>query len=56
VTAVNRCRSIPVHPAIGAITHALVIMISITVMEGLVWAQSSSAFSITAHEESADSQ
>jgi hypothetical protein len=53
---VNRCRSIPVHPAIGAITHALVIMISITVMDGLVWAQSSSAFSITAHEESADSQ
>jgi hypothetical protein len=55
-TVVNRCRSSPMHQAIGSITHALVIMISIAVMDGPVWGQSSSASSITAHEGSSDSQ
>jgi len=49
-------RANPVHQAIASIPHALLIMISITVMDGLVWAQSSSAYSITAPQGPSDSQ
>jgi len=49
-------RSSPVHNAIASIPYALLIMISITLMDGLVWAQSSSADSISGYQAPSDSQ
>jgi hypothetical protein len=49
-------RSSAVHQAIASIPCALLIMISITGMDGLVWAQSSSADSITAYQGPSHSQ
>jgi hypothetical protein len=60
---VKRCRPSPAHQRIATVIHALLTMISISVMQSLVWAQSSSSqpktpppFSIAVHEGSPDSQ